>query len=487
MLTYREMTAKEAQRILEINATCYIENAWRMNPATGTYELQRIDWTDRELPNGNAWHIRRFRETIAGGGKAFGCFCENGSLIGYATVNADLFGRAEKYVLLDQLFISQPYRKNGIGRELVELCKNQAKEFSAEKLFICAGSSENTIAFYKRLGAVPVAERNEALFAEDPNDIQLEMEIEMRIIEFFTSDDQAHWLRQLEKCEWGAGKFLHQLLQSGKLKETLGETALVPMLIDGNNLVSFCTLAPMDDIQPTTLTPWIGFVYTFPQYRGHRYAGQLLQYAESIATVMGKESVYISTGHTGLYEKYGYDFYQIENDIGGEPSRIYRKTLQEDGAEKDRRLTLGAGYKQELTDKAKQGLDMTAFCGFSCAHCFLGQWCGGCRSVFNCCSFGSLFPKGVCPNVACCREHGLDGCYACPELEGCEKGFYAPDNDGAAACKAQAIFIKRHGKEAFFAVHDRLHEKYDFQKTQEILGSSVEEGLRILEEWFSRE
>ena len=87
----------------------------------------------------------------------------------------------------------------------------------------------------------------------------------------------------------------------------MGETALVLMLAEGERLVSFCTFAPLDDIQPTELSPWIGFVYTFPEYRGHRYAGILLEYAESLACVMGKEYTYISTGHTGLYEKYGYE------------------------------------------------------------------------------------------------------------------------------------------------------------------------------------
>ena len=30
------------------------------------------------------------------------------------------------------------------------------------------------------------------------------------------------------------------------------------MLVDGENLISFCTFADKDDIQPTELTPWIG-------------------------------------------------------------------------------------------------------------------------------------------------------------------------------------------------------------------------------------
>lgn len=133
-------------------------------------------------------------------------------------------------------------------------------------------------------------------------------------------------------------------------------------------------------------------------------------------------------------------------------------------------------------EAAKHGVDMTAICGLSCGHCFLGEWCGGCRSVFNCCSFGTMFPGGKCPNVKCCGKKNLDGCFDCPELEKCEKGFYSTSNDGAAASKAQAIFIRRHGKQAHRKVLDNLHKKYEFKKMQEILGRNVEEGIRILEE-----
>ena len=309
---------------------------------------------------------------------------------------------------------------------------------------------------------------------------------EMKIIEYFTCDNKAHWLEEIGRCDWGAGKFLHELLESNSLKKMVGETALVPMLVDGDKLVSFCTLAPLDDVQPTDMTPWIGFVYTFPEYRGHHYAGQLFHYAESIATIMGKEYIYISTGHTGLYEKYGYEFFKMDKDIGGEDTRVYRKALAMDGPEKERRNEDGAKWKSEIVNEAKKGRDKVAYCGFSCDHCFLGEWCGGCRSVFNCCSYGTLHDKGRCPNAACCQEKGIEGCYECSELAGCTKGFYRPDNDGAYACKAQALFIRKYGKEKFLLVHDRLHELYDFKKTQEILGTSVDEGLKILEETLNR-
>lgn len=306
----------------------------------------------------------------------------------------------------------------------------------------------------------------------------------MKVIEYFTCENQAHWLERIGRSDWGAGQFLYSLLREGKLKETVGQTALVPMLVEEETgeLMAFCTFAPLDDIQPTKLTPWIGFVYTFPEYRGRRLAGKLLDYAESLATAMGREYVYISTGHTGLYEKYGYEFYRICKDIEGGDSRVYRKALQVEGQEKDIRMEQGGSRKAEIVAAARKGVDMTAFCGFSCDHCFLGKWCGGCRSVFCCCSYGTLFPGGKCPNAACCEGKGLEGCYLCPELEGCETGFYTPDNDGAAACKAQALFLRTHGKEAFFRVQDALHTLYDFEKTQQLLGQSVAGGLKLLED-----
>ena len=61
------------------------------------------------------------------------------------------------------------------------------------------------------------------------------------------------------------------------------------------------------------------------------------------------------------------------------------------------------------------------------------------------------------------------------------KGFYTPQNDGANAAKAQAMYIRKYGKKEFLKMQDRFHEKYHFSKTQEILGQDMYEGLKILE------
>ena len=138
--------------------------------------------------------------------------------------------------------------------------------------------------------------------------------------------------------------------------------------------------------------------------------------------------------------------------------------------------------KNRLCKMARKGVDPVAYCGLSCNHCFLGEWCGSCRTVYNTCSFATVSPDGICPNVRCCRDHGFDGCYECDGLESCEKGFYVSSNDGANAAKAQALYIRKHGKKEFLKVQERLHAKNDFAMSQEILGQDYREGFRILEE-----
>lgn len=172
-MEYRELLPEEAERILEIDATNYIKNVWRFDENVQEYRLVEINWTDTELPNGFEWHLNRLKETLSDGGAAFGCFDRN-VLIGYGTVDKQLIGKKGQYALLDQLFVSNDQRGKGIGKALFLMCAKRAKEYGAQKLFLCAGSAENTIAFYKRIGCAPVVERNERLYEEDPRDIQLE-------------------------------------------------------------------------------------------------------------------------------------------------------------------------------------------------------------------------------------------------------------------------------------------------------------------------
>lgn len=148
----------------------------------------------------------------------------------------------------------------------------------------------------------------------------------MEVLDLYKTGDKELWLSQMEKCDWGAGHYLAYLLKENKLHKLVGNARIL-MLVEGENLVSFCTLAQMDDVQPTDLTPWIGFLYTFPEYRGKRLAGKLLSHAEKLAKEDGTTNVYISTNHIGLYEKYGYEFFIEAKDVENEDTRIYQKKI----------------------------------------------------------------------------------------------------------------------------------------------------------------
>ena len=99
------------------------------------------------------------------------------------------------------------------------------------------------------------------------------------------------------------------------------------MLVEEDKLLSFCTLAEKDDIKNTILSPWIGFVYTFPQYRGNRYMGLLIDEAIKLAKKNRNKNIYISTNAIGLYEKYGFEFYQILKDLEDKDSHVYIKQI----------------------------------------------------------------------------------------------------------------------------------------------------------------
>lgn len=145
----------------------------------------------------------------------------------------------------------------------------------------------------------------------------------MEIKAYYSLADKEHWLQEIQKSDWRAGRWLYELLRGEKLKALCGQRTEVYLLTDGRRLAAFCTLAEVDDVRDTGLGPWVGFVYTFPAYRGHRYMGLLLQHAQAAAKSSGASRVYISTGETGLYEKYGYAFYGMMKDHNGEDSRVY--------------------------------------------------------------------------------------------------------------------------------------------------------------------
>lgn len=144
----------------------------------------------------------------------------------------------------------------------------------------------------------------------------------MEIIGYFSDSRQEHWLEEIKRCDWRAAALLASLLEEDKFFETLGKGELY-LLTDGDRLAAFATLAQRDCIEDDTLTPWVGFVYTYPQYRGHRFSGRLIEHCADAAREHGCDKLWICTDHVGLYEKYGFVYKENRIDCYGDDSRIY--------------------------------------------------------------------------------------------------------------------------------------------------------------------
>lgn len=150
----------------------------------------------------------------------------------------------------------------------------------------------------------------------------------MRIVNYFEYENQNDLLEQLKQCDWSAAKFLVELLTKGTFFEMLGGAGDLYLLLDGDQLVSFATLTMQDSIRDEGLFPWIGFVYTAPSYRGHRYAGLVLAHAQAVAAAKGHDRVYIASDHVGLYEKYGFVYMENRVDYWGSDQQVFYKNLK---------------------------------------------------------------------------------------------------------------------------------------------------------------
>ena len=148
----------------------------------------------------------------------------------------------------------------------------------------------------------------------------------MKIFDYF-ENEQPEWIEKIRACDWGAAQFLAELLEQNRFHGVLGSGSLF-IMADGDRLVSFATLTERDCVKDDSLYPWIGFVFTSPEYRGNRYSGEVISAACERAEKQGFDKVWLATDHIGLYEKYGFEYIESRVDIYGEESRIYCKEIK---------------------------------------------------------------------------------------------------------------------------------------------------------------
>ena len=95
---------------------------------------------------------------------------ENDEVVGFIGLKKDL---VEPYMILDMMQVSAACRGQGIGRKLFAAGKEEARKAGAEALYISACSSEETIAFYKAMGAEMTDCPIKEIAEDEPYDLQM--------------------------------------------------------------------------------------------------------------------------------------------------------------------------------------------------------------------------------------------------------------------------------------------------------------------------
>lgn len=103
----------------------------------------------------------------------FGAF-KGTELVGYITLGKDFFGTRKQYLEVVEFEVSEPYRNQGIGKQLFQLACEAARKMNAKKLYISAHSSKESQAAYHKLGCTLAEEQNPVNVEKEPYDVQLE-------------------------------------------------------------------------------------------------------------------------------------------------------------------------------------------------------------------------------------------------------------------------------------------------------------------------
>lgn len=148
--------------------TQIVHEVWRK--IDNTYKLITLPFTDD-------WSAERkkekAKELLDKSFIAYGAF-EGKRVIGFIMLKKELVGNR---MIVDSFHVSQDCRRNGIGKALFEIAKEEGRKAGADKLYISACSSKETIAFYHAMGCKLTNEIISEMAKDEPYDLQLECKL----------------------------------------------------------------------------------------------------------------------------------------------------------------------------------------------------------------------------------------------------------------------------------------------------------------------
>jgi ribosomal protein S18 acetylase RimI-like enzyme len=166
------ITADDLNRVHEIDVS---EETAAIYRQAGSHLERVTEAHNRPWRSADEWagEVSLWQSFVRDGGSAFGAL-DRGKLLGFSVMR---LGLESDRAQLAGLYVDRARRRNGVGAALVDAVIGSAVEAGATSLYVSSSRYESAVAFYLRLGFEPLPEPDPGLFALEPMDIHMSLDL----------------------------------------------------------------------------------------------------------------------------------------------------------------------------------------------------------------------------------------------------------------------------------------------------------------------
>jgi ribosomal protein S18 acetylase RimI-like enzyme len=171
MISLVQMKLNDSYKIRDIDRSETIELIYKSKDGV----LEEIK-AGHECPNWKEDNyqeiISRFEYELTKGGTAFGAF-DGDTLVGFGVLAHRFRGKENNQLQIDLMYVTREYRRQGIGRQIIDSLSKVAIEKGAKYLYISSTETESAVKFYSSYGSTITSEIDDELFEKEPYDIHM--------------------------------------------------------------------------------------------------------------------------------------------------------------------------------------------------------------------------------------------------------------------------------------------------------------------------
>jgi N-acetylglutamate synthase-like GNAT family acetyltransferase len=250
-----------------------------------------------------------------------------------------------EYAYVEPVFTLPEYRKMGLGKAAVLEGLKRCQKLGAKQAYVLSSQQ-----FYYNIGFYPVqnetwweSKNNLYIYSETDKEFHrnYKVECEVQILSLREHPERADECRELLLEHFNESTSTHpaQVLASSgifpqgyfmlKDNKVIGWTGIHEKEVVSGKVYGWEGSLLQDEVLSENLSPWITPLLIHPDERGNRYGKLLLQHAQKEAGRLGLKFVYLTTGHIGYYEKYGFREVGLTTFTWGRPTKVYEAEVTE--------------------------------------------------------------------------------------------------------------------------------------------------------------